>query len=402
MPLGEVNDAARGRPAMTRRIVILGGGVMGSSLAFWLTREPGLAGEVVVVERDPAYRTASSALSASGIRQQFTQPVNIAMSRFGVAFLRDLAAHLGAHASDVGLTEGGYLYLATAGGRAGLEAANALQRAHGADVALLEPEALRRRFPWLTTEDVALGALGLSGEGWFDGYGLMRGLRQAAIAQGARYVTGEVAGSHGTGGLTRAVRLADGTAIEGRCFVIAGGPWSGHLGRLLEIALPVAARRRTVFVLQCPEPPTPCPLVIDPSGVWFRPEGRLFLAGCPPVTDDADDLPLEPEHDLFEAAVWPALAARCTAFERLKVVSAWAGYYEMNTVDRNGLVGAWPDRPEIFVLSGFSGHGVQQAPAAGRGLAELIAHGRFTTLDLEPLAPARLARGRPLVEHNVI
>ena len=387
---------------MTDRVVILGGGVMGSSLAFWLTRDPGFKGEVVVVERDPGYSAASSALSASGIRQQFTQPVNIAMSRFGIGFLRDPGRHLGTETNDVGLVEGGYLYLATAAGRATLEAANALQRAHGADVALLEPEALRRRYPWLMTDDVALGSLGLTGEGWFDGYGLLRALRQAAVAQGASYLTGEVVATDSTEGRTRSLRLADGTAVAGDLFVVAGGPWSGNLGRFLGVEVPVAARRRTVFVLQCPDPVTPCPLVIDPCGVWFRPEGRFFLAGCPPPGEDADDLPLEPEHDLFEEVVWPALAHRCPAFERLKVAGTWAGYYEMNTFDQNGLVGAWPGRPELFVITGFSGHGVQQAPAAGRGLAERIVHGRFTTLDLTPLAPDRLRRGEPLIEHNII
>ena len=387
---------------MTDRVVILGGGVMGSSLAFWLTRNPAFTGEVVVVERDPGYGSASSALSASGIRQQFTQPVNIAMSRFGLELLRDPGRHLGTETGDLGLVEGGYLYLATVAGRATLEAANSLQLAHGADVALLDPEALRRRFPWLTTDDLALGSLGLKGEGWFDGYGLLRAFRRAAMAAGARYVTGEIVRTRSGAGRTRAVCLAEGDTIEGDRFVVAGGPWSGHLGRLFDVAIPVAARRRTVFVLQCPEPPAACPLVIDPSGVWFRPEGRFFLAGCPPAGEDADDLPLEPEHDLFEDVVWPALAHRCAAFERLKVASAWAGYYEMNTVDQNGLVGGWPDRPELFVLTGFSGHGVQQAPAAGRGLAELVAHGRYMSLDLSPLDPVRLRRGEPLVECNII
>lgn len=381
------------------RVVIVGGGAMGSSLAYWLTREPRFAGEVVVVERDPSYARASSALSASGIRQQFSSPVNVAIGLFGIDFLRHAALHLAVDgaAPDIPLDEGGYLYLATAAGRGILEANHAVQRRLGADVALLDPSALRTRFPWLATEGVVLASLGVSGEGWFDGYALTRAFRAKAIAQGAHYVRGEVIAVTG-----EAVELADGDTVSFDLAVNAAGPWAGRLGRLFGVEIPVHARRRTVLVLSCPEPPSPCPLVIDPSGVWFRRERDRLIAGCPPLGEDADDLPLEPEYDLFEERIWPALAARAPCLERLKLAGAWAGYYEMNTFDHNGLVGQHPDRPDLLLMNGFSGHGIQQAPAVGRGVAELIVHGRYTTLDLTPLDPGRVARGEPLVERNVI
>jgi glycine/D-amino acid oxidase-like deaminating enzyme len=146
-----------------------------------------------------------------------------------------------------------------------------------------------------------------------------------------------------------------------------------------------------------------CPLVIDPSGFWVRTEGRHFIAGAPPrPDDDRDDLPLEPDHSLFEEVIWPALAARIPAFEELRVVNAWAGYYEMNTIDQNGIVGPHPEIPNLYLANGFSGHGIQQAPAVGRGIAELILHGRYRTLDLAPLGFERFATGRLVVERNVI
>lgn len=384
------------------QVAIVGGGVMGSSLAWWLTRDPAFAGEVVVIERDPTYARASSTLSASGIRQQFSQPVNVEIGLFGAAFLRDLVRRAGPDDAAIGLHEGGYLYLASEAGSPVLVQNHNVQRSAGADVALLGPAALTERFPWLSTEGIALGSLGLSGEGWFDGYALLRTFRAGAIARGARYLAAEVtAAARAPGGVDRLV-LGDGGELAADLVVLAAGPWSGRLGRALDIDIPVHARLRTVFVLDCPEPPRPCPLVIDPAGVWFRPEGRYFLAGAPPLTSDADDLPLEPEHELLEARIWPTLAARVPAFQRLRMVSAWAGYYEVNEFDHNGLVGPWPGIDNLLVATGFSGHGMQQAPAVGRGLAELIVHGRYTTLDLTPLSPDRIARGEPLLERNVI
>ncbi len=388
-----------------QRVVIVGGGAVGSAAAYWLTAEPSFGGEVVVVERDPTYARASSALSAGSIRQQFSTPANVAIGRFGVGFLREAATLLAAEGEsppDVALREIGYLFLATAGGMETLAANHDVQRAHGADVALLSPAELRERFPWLAVDDLAGGSLGLSGEGSFDGYGLLRALRAKATAQGARYVRGEVAGLDLSGDRVVAARLADGTALPCDAAVNAAGPWAAPVAAMAGIDLPVRARARTVFVLACPEPLPRCPLVIDPSGTWFRPEGDRFIAGAPPLGEDADDLPLEPDHALFEEAVWPALAARVPVFERLRVVAAWAGYYEMNLFDQNGILGPHPAVPNLHFACGFSGHGLQQAPAIGRATAELIVAGRYRTLDLEPLGWQRLLEGRPLVERNII
>ena len=117
----------------------------------------------------------------------------------------------------------------------------------------------------------------------------------------------------------------------------------------------------------------------------------------------ADDAPLDAiDHDLFDAVIWPTLAARIPAFEALRVRSAWAGYYEMNRFDHNGVVGAVPGWANAFIACGFSGHGMQHAPAVGRAMAERIGEGRYGSLDLTPLAAERLQRGEPLIEHNII
>ena len=387
------------------RVAIIGGGVMGCATAMFLRR---LAPErqVVVIERDPAYRQASSALSASSIRRQFSQPVNMAIGAFGYGFLKDARRHLAVDGDipEIGLRDGGYLFLAPEHAVPVMREVHALQRSYGVDVALLEPDALALRFPWLSTEDVALASLGLSGEGWFDGYGLLQAFRKRALADGARFMKGEAVGVDRQGARITAVRLADGETLACGDLVLSAGPWSGHVGRMLDLDLPVRARRRSVFVLETPDPLQPCPLLIDPSGFWLRPEGRFYLAGMSPLPgeDDPDDLPLDVDHELFEERLWPALAARVPRLERLKVSSSWAGYYEMNTVDQNGLVGRWPGIDNLYVAAGFSGHGIQQSPAVGRGLAELIVQGMYEGLDLGDLSPSRLMQGRPLVEKAVI
>jgi FAD-dependent oxidoreductase domain-containing protein 1 len=378
-----------------RDVVVIGGGAMGGSVAAFLLDDPAFTGTVTVIERDPAYRRASSALSAAGIRRQFSTPENIEMSAFSFGFMRE----------DLGIAihEGGYLYLAPPGGEDILEGNHAVQRAAGADVVLLTPVELTARFPWLSADGVALASLGRSGEGWFDGYALLQALRARARAGGAALVTGDVTSLTVEDGRVVSVGLADGTAIRCDAVVNAAGPWARSVAAMAGVALPVEAHRRSVFVFDVAAPPTGCPLVIDTSGAWFRPEGGSFIAGIAPVPeDDGADLPLDVEHDLFEDRLWPALAARVPAFDALRVSTAWAGYYEVNTFDHNAIIGRHPDVENLLFVNGFSGHGIQQAPAAGRAVAELIVHGRFTTLDLSIFGFERIAAGRPVVERNVI
>lgn len=390
---------------MAQRIAIVGGGVIGSAIAYFTLADPAFTGEVVVIERDPTYARASSALSASSIRQQFSTPVNIAIGRFGVEFLRRAGDLLeaGGERPDVGFVEPGYLFLASARGIATLQANHAVQRAHGADVALLDRDALRTRFPWLTTGDLEAASLGRSGEGWFDGYALLQALRRKARALGARYVAAAATGFDTAGERIAAVRLDDASAIPCSVVVNAAGPWARHVADWAGVDLPVHARRRCVFAFTCPTPIQSCPLVVDVSGVWFRPEGRGFICGvAPDERDDLDDLPLDVDHALFEARIWPALAARVPAFEAVRVNSSWAGYYEYNSFDQNGIVGPHPRVTNFVLVNGFSGHGIQQAPAVGRGVAELIVHGAYRTLDLGALGFERIAAGRPLRELAVI
>ncbi len=415
---------------------------MGSALAYWLTRlEPTLS--VLVIERDPTYATASSALSAASIRQQFTTAVNIRISQASIEFLRaaDELLETEGVRPDIGLNEAGYLYLADDASVARLRQAFTIQTRYGAEVAFLTATELASRFPWLETRDLAAGTLGVRGEGWFDGYLLLTALARKARSQGARFMRGEVTGLEMQGSRVGRVILADGSRVECGRLIDAAGPWARSIARLAGVDLPVFARRRTVYVISCgaelwsdagglggarpgaartdaagrdaarrdaarPEAAPPdaarhFPLLIDPSGFWIRPEGRSFIAGLAPA-DDPDDAPLEPEYDAFETRLWPALAARVPAFEAARLERAWAGYYDMNVFDHNGIVGFHPEVANLGFMNGFSGHGMQQGPVVGQAMAELIVHGRYVTVDLSALAYERIPAGLPLQELNVI
>jgi glycine/D-amino acid oxidase-like deaminating enzyme len=291
-------------------VVIVGGGVIGCAAAYFLAREHGVP--ALVPERDPSWRSASSALSASSIRQQFSTPVNIALSQASLELMR----------------------------------------------------------PWRDQ---------------------------------LRFVQAEVVAFDTAGGQVRAAIDAHGIRHPCAALLLAAGAWAAPLAACLGVDLPVRARKRDVFVLDSPASLPGCPLLIDPSGFWLRPEGRGFLAGMPPRDGDPDDVPLDAiDHAQFDAQLWPALAARIPAFEALRVRSAWAGYYETNTFDRNGLVGALPGWANAHAACGFSGHGMQHALAVGRGIASFVRHGRWADIDLTPLSPERLAQQRPLLETIVI
>jgi glycine/D-amino acid oxidase-like deaminating enzyme len=376
-------------------VVIIGGGVMGSSTAYHLKSDSNFTGDVVVVERDPTYTRASSALSASSIRQQFSTPLNIHLSRFGIGFLRRAKELLDV---DLGLKEPGYLFLASPEGVPVLRANHATQKLENCAVVLLDPTALKARFPWISTEGVALASHGVANEGWFDGPALMQAFRRKARELGATYVNDEVTAFDRSG-----VTLKSGGKLAARHIVLAGGPWSGQLAARAGIPLPVEPRRRSVFVFDAREKPAETPLTIDSNGVWFRPEGRFYLGGATPVEgNDPAEPPLEVQHHEWDDIVWPSLANRVPAFEAAKVVNSWAGYYEYNTFDQNGIVGRHPAIENLIFATGFSGHGIQQSPAVGRAVAELIVHGEYRTLDLLPFGYERISAGRPIRELNVV
>ncbi|MGD9802848.1 MAG: NAD(P)/FAD-dependent oxidoreductase [Hyphomicrobiaceae bacterium] len=398
-------SAARMRhsDAMTDRsadIVIIGGAAIGSSIAYFLKRD-GFRGRIAVVEKDPSYQWCASGRAVAGIRQQFSTLENIRLSQFGVGFFRGIKSEFGDDA-DVAFRERGYMVMATPEGRSILEANIALQRRLGADTELLEPDEIVRRFPWLSIEGLGAAGWGRSGEGWIDPASLVQILRKSAIARGVDYLSDEVTGIDSAGGRIGSVRLASGNRLATGTVVCAAGWHSSKVARMAGLEIPVRPRKRNVFVVDCPTPLPGAGLMIDPSGLYFRPEGTTFLTGiAPPEDEDPDAEDFDIDHDQFEREIWPRLAERVPAMETLKVRNAWCCHYDVNTLDQNALLGSHPELPSFLLACGFSGHGLQHSPGVGRAIAELIIHGEYRTIDLTRLGFARVQNNAPLREANV-
>ena len=386
--------------ARSADVVIIGGAVVGSSIAYFLKRS-GFAGSVVVVEKDPSYQHCATGRSVASIRQQFTTEENIRLSQFGLALFRGIKEEFGPEA-DVSFRERGYLIMATAEGRANLEQAIALQRRLGADTELLEPGEMRRRFPWMSVEGLAAAGWGRTGEGWVDPHALMTLFRNGARARGAAYEHDEAIGIDMRGGRAAGVRLRSGAAIAAGTVVIAAGWHSAKVAAMAGVDLPVRPKKRLVFVVDCREPLPGAGLMIDPSGLYFRPEGKFFLTGIQPPEDaDPDTEDFEIDHAFFDSEVWPRLAHRVPAFEAVKVTNAWACHYDYNLLDQNAILGPHPEIGNLLLACGFSGHGLQHSPAVGRALAEMVIHGRSTSINVDRLGFGRILTGAAVRELNV-
>ncbi len=386
-------------------VLIIGGGVIGSSLAYFLASEKGFSGTIGVVEADPAYQNAATPRSAGGIRQQFSTPENILISAFGIEFFRqvgDLLA-VGGERPEIALREQGYLFLASAAGLSALRANHDIQRRLGAATEWLDAANLVRRFPWLDSEGIAAGCFGPRNEGWIDPYALLVAFKRKARSLGVEYIADRVIGLDRQGTRIAQARLASGEILSAGIFANCAGYRAREIAAMAGIDLPVHPRKRFVYVFDCREEFEAMPLTIEPNGVWFRPEGAQFICGVSPEeSDDPDCTDFDIDYRLFEELIWPTLAHRVPAFGAIKLARAWAGHYDYNIFDQNALIGLAPAAENFHFANGFSGHGLQQSPAIGRALSELIAFGEYRTLDLSRLAFARVAKGERIQEINVV
>ncbi len=391
---------------MSYDVVIIGGGMIGASCAWWLARDPDFTGKVLVIERDPTYEFASTSHTNSSIRQQFGSEINIRISQFGAEFIHNFREFMGVpDAPEITLQSFGYLYLADAPAFAEtLRASAALQQSLGAGTRILTPDEIAAQWPFYNLDGIILGSHNPVNEGYFDGGTIFDWFRRQSRALGVEWRTGEVTGISREGGRVTGVTLADGGSIACGTLVNASGPRAALTARMAGLDLPVEPRRRFTFVFDAAEPlPADLPLTIDPSGVHMRSDGRYYLCGCPPDLDPAVDFTdFTMDHEIWEEKVWAAIATRVPAFERVKVINHWVGHYAFNTLDQNAIVGPHPDLPNFLFCNGFSGHGLQQSPAMGRGIAELVTHGGYRSLDLSPLGVERIIENRPLLERAVI
>lgn len=390
-------------------VVIVGGAIYGSSVAWWLTQMKGFDGRILVVERDPTYEFASTSHTNSCIRQQFSNRLNIQISRFGAEFIKGFRGFMGGdpEVPNLVLQSYGYMYLAdTPEFAETLRESQAIQAAEGAHTRHMTRDQIAAEYPFYQLDDVLAANHNLVDEGYFDGGTMFDWFKRMARRNGVEYIHDEVTAmslnAAGTG--VASVTLKSGDTIACGTVVNASGPRAAATAQMAGIDLPVRPRKRYTFIFDAANPlDRDLPLTIDPSGVHMRSEGKYYLAGCPPDEDPdvaPDDFGFD--HSLWQEKVWPIVATRVPAFEQVKVINEWVGHYAYNKFDQNAVVGRHTKVANFVFVNGFSGHGLQQSPALGRGVAEQIAYGEYRTLDLAPFGFNRIENQYKFMENAVI
>lgn len=383
-------------------IAVIGGGIIGSAIAYFLLREdPALS--VCVIEPDPSYEFASALRSSGGCRVQFTGKENIAMSLYSLDFIRNFetAMAIGDRPAPVDWVEGGYLFVVPPEHTRQLEINARFQQAEGCTLDLLSPSELKDRFPAMYVDDLGAG-VHTPQDGWCDPYGLLWGFRRKAVNLGATYIADRVVAANHDATAAQSVILDGGNVISATSFVNATGAWSGDVAKLFDMTLPISPVRRFEHYFTPGSHVGHLPYVKDTARLAFRSEGQGYSGG---LVDGSvpRGYNFEVDHNYFENVVWPAVAHRFPAFEAAKCHRTWSGLYEVNELDGNPVIGAWNSRlPNLYTVAGFSGHGMMHAPAAARGIAELIIHGRFNTIDLTRLGYERIENNQPYPELGIL
>lgn len=373
---------------------------MGSCLAMNLAlADSGLS--ITVVEPDPSYEWAATPRATGTIRRTFSVREKVQMSNFGhhvYANFGSLTAIDGKEIVDIQFRRNGYLFLAWDRHEIDrLERTKQVVEPIYSDIALLDVEAIAQRFPYLNTHGVVAG-LYAPDDGWIDPHAALQGYAKKARSLGVRYLCDRVVDIDVSRRLANAVHLESGGRIELGIVVNCANCWAAEVASMVGMKLPVQPMRRMTYYFDARERLDSLPLLRDQSGISVRPEGSGYITG---VTNGKEGYGFnwELDYDWFESTVWPRLAERVPAFESLKLSSCWSGHYDMNVVDRTAIVGPWTGAVENFyVAAGFSGHGLQHAPAIGRALTELIVHGEYRTIDLTRLGYQRLVDNKPLID----
>ncbi len=389
-------------------VVIIGGAIMGSSTAWFLTDNPDFDGSVLVVERDPTYEMCSTAHTNSCMRQQFSTELNVRISQFAADFVTNIREYMGGddRIPDLPIRSFGYLYLADTEAFADtLRANQKIQHAAGAQTQLMTPDEILAAYPFYNVDDILLGSINTVNEGYWDGAAVFDWWKRQARERGVEYIANEVVEMARSARGIESVTLKTGEVITCGHVVNASGPRAARTAAMAGITVPVEPRKRYSWVFKAETPlDRDLPLTIDPSGVHCRENGGgTYQAGGHAEIDpaaDYDDFGMD--HGLWEDHIWPVLATRIPAFEAVKIQAEWTGHYAMNTLDHNAILGPHPDVPNFIFLNGFSGHGLQQSPAMGRGTAEWLTYGEYRSLDLSPFAYDRIVRNDPIRETAII
>ena len=381
-------------------VVIVGGGVVGSSIGYHL-RQDGFGGRVVIVERDETYARASSNLAMGGIRQQFGSAVNIQLAQYSIAFYKDFDRRMsaGGHVVRAWFRQRGYLFLVDASSAEIFERRYAILTGRGAHVKRLSVGEIRAMLPDLWVDDLVFGLMGTD-DGYANPKEVLRGFRAGALAARVEYIHDEVSAVQQAAGRVTGVTLASGERLDSPVVVNAAGPYAARVAAMAGLEQPVQPVRQHLFRCDLPKRwPYRWPMTIDPGGVHWRHDD--------PVSDEQPDRIILAKTKLDEpfgenfvcdesrwlADFYPDLVRRVPAFRDVQLVEGWAGLYEM-TPDHNPMIGEHPRLKGFFMANGFSGHGLMMAPATGKVVSELIRTGRAETVDVSNLSIDRFARGQ--------
>lgn len=391
-------------------IVIVGGAMMGSSAAWFLSDDKDFDGRVLVVEKDTTYEFSSTMHTNSCMRQQFSATLNVQISQFAADFVKNMRAYMGNddRVPELKIQNFGYMYLADTDAFADvLRESQATQLAAGAATQLMTPDQIKAAYPFYNVDDIKLGSINLVDEGYWDASGVFDWWRKSARERGVEYVQNEVVAmtKNTAGTRVESVTLKSGEVIACGQVLNASGPRAIETAKMAGLDVPVEPRKRFTWIFSAETPlDRDLPLTIDPSGVHVRENGGgTYQAGGHLDIDPAvayDDFAMD--HDIWQDHVWPILATRIPQFEAIKIQSEWGGHYAYNTFDHNAILGPHTQVENFFFLNGFSGHGLQQSPAMGRGTAEIMVHGDFKTLDMTQFKYERIGLNRPIIEKAVI
>ncbi|MBT2686599.1 FAD-binding oxidoreductase [Bacillus sp. ISL-47] len=381
-------------------IIIIGGGVIGSSIAYHLLKD-GFTGKIIVFEKDGLYEFASTPRSAGGFRQLYTTVVNMQLSKYSLQIYKNFSQdmEIDGEAVEIDFKQRGYLFLATEEMMPRFEKHLMLQNENGINSQLLEGEKLLSIIPELNIGDLA-GGLFCSESGYLDPYSVMLGYVKNAKKLGAEYIYDEVESLMTEQDQVKGIRLLNGREYHAPVVVNCAGAWASILGGKAGLPLPVVPLPRQIFQFDIKKPlENYLPLTMDPTGVYFRHEGEKFISGY--AEEIEPGINFKWRRSAFEEHIWPVLANRIKNFEHAKIERGWSGLYDFNTKDHNAILGEYPTMKGYYVAFGFSGHGMQQAPAVGKCLSELIRTGKYETLDLSPLRVERFAERDLIIEDAI-
>ena len=383
-------------------VVIIGGGIMGSATAYYLMKADSSL-KVAVVERDPSYARASTTLSMSNVRIQFSLKENIRISQYTLEILDRFEDEMTIEdrRPKIYYHREGNLFLVDQQNQRAAEKSFELQKKLGCRIEWWSPEKIKQHYSLYEPGDLIGGTYGPD-DGHIDAYAMLMAYKAKARFLGAVYLADDIVEINKADGKVEGVSLASGQNLNAGFVVNCAGAWAAQIAATAGVKLPVSPIKRQVFTLDTAvKPEGPLPLTVLPSGMYFRTEtGGIILLGKS-MAEDPAGFNFSWDEKRFMEILWPELAEFVPAFDRLKLIRGWAGLYAVNTLDGNAILGQWPEIKGFYLANGFSGHGLQQAPAVGRYLTELILD-QPLTLDLRIFSPQRILEQKPLSEGGLV